>query len=134
MKTTPDRQPCPVEFTLNVIGGKYKPLILWHLQKKDCLRFSELRRILNHATTKMLTQHLRELEEDGLVARKIYPVIPPKVEYSLTRLGQSILPVLQSMCDWGAKNQRRVKAGNNKKRDNDSEEIDVPSACDAKAG
>ena len=133
MKTTPARQRCPVEFTLDVIGGKYKPLILWHLQK-GCLRFSELRRNLAHATTKMLTQHLRELEEDGLVARKIYPVIPPKVEYSLTRLGRSVMPVLEAMCDWGVKHQRLAKGGRNKKRDNDSEEIDAPSACDAKAG
>lgn len=91
---------CPVETTLSLIGGKYKALILWHLSKGE-LRFSELRRHVE-ATPKMLTQQLRELETQSLIHREVYPVIPPKVEYSLTKLGQSLMPVLVSMRDWGS--------------------------------
>ena len=92
---------CPVEATLELIGGKYKALILWHLSEKK-LRFSELRKVITSATPKMLTQQLRELEQDALIQRKVYPVVPPKVEYSLTGLGKSLLPVLVTMRDWGA--------------------------------
>lgn len=92
---------CPVEATLELIGGKYKALILWHLSDGK-LRFSELKKLLSSATPKMLTQQLRELELQALVHREVYPVIPPKVEYSLTELGQSLMPVLISMRDWGA--------------------------------
>ncbi len=93
---------CPVGTTLDLIGGKYKALILWHLVGK-VLRFGELHRLVPQATAKMLTQQLRELEESGLVMRKVYPVVPPKVEYSLSALGKSIRPILESMYDWGAK-------------------------------
>lgn len=82
------------------MGGKYKCLILWKLMGKT-LRFSQLRREVPCATPKMLTQQLRELETDGLINRKIYPVIPPRVEYSLTEFGGSIRPVLESMRQWG---------------------------------
>lgn len=92
---------CPVETTLELIGGKYKALILWHLSEKT-LRFSELRKLINRATPKMLTQQLRELETQALIHREVYPIIPPKVEYSLTELGRSLMPVLMSMRDWGA--------------------------------
>ena len=91
---------CPVEATLNLIGGKYKALILWHLSE-GTLRFSELSKRIT-ATPKMLTQQLRELETDRLVYREVYPVIPPKVEYSLTDLGRSLMPILVAMRDWGA--------------------------------
>ena len=91
---------CPVESTLSLIGGKYKSLILWHLVDQT-LRFSELHRIIPQATPKMLTQQLRELERDGLLIRKVYPVVPPKVEYSLSSLGESIRPILEAMYDWG---------------------------------
>lgn len=92
---------CPVEATLDLIGGKYKALILWHLSEK-ILRFSELRSRIPKATPKMLTQQLRELENQNLVHREVYPVIPPKVEYSLTETGRSLLPILVAMRDWGA--------------------------------
>ncbi len=92
---------CPVEMTLELIGGKYKALILWHLSAHK-LRFSELKKLLAGVTPKMLTQQLRELEVQQLVHREVYPVIPPKVEYSLTELGQSLMPVLVSMRDWGS--------------------------------
>lgn len=92
---------CPVEATLDLIGGKYKALILWHLSG-GTLRFSELRGRIPKATPKMLTQQLRELEEQTLIHREVYPVIPPKVEYSLTEAGRSLLPILVAMRDWGA--------------------------------
>ena len=82
---------CPVEATLDLIGGKYKSLILWHLIGKT-LRFSEIRALIPQATPKMLTQQLRLLEEDGLVNRKVY---------RLTEFGESIIPILNAMCDWG---------------------------------
>jgi len=92
---------CPVSATLELIGGKYKSLILWHLVEKT-LRFGELRRLIPQATPKMLTQQLRELEEAKLVIRTVYPVVPPKVEYALSELGMSIRPILESMYAWGA--------------------------------
>lgn len=92
---------CPVSATLNLIGGKYKALLLWHLTGR-VLRFSQLRRLVPEATPKMLTQQLRELEADGLIARKVYPEVPPKVEYSLTERGKSLFPILELMYDWGA--------------------------------
>ncbi|WP_346666659.1 helix-turn-helix domain-containing protein [uncultured Mailhella sp.] len=94
---------CPVEATLGMIGGKYKTLILWKLISSGPMRFSELRRAVPAATPKMLTQQLRELEGDGLVHREIFPVIPPRVEYSLTEFGRSIRPVLESMYEWGSR-------------------------------
>ena len=92
---------CPVEATLELIGGKYKALILWHLSEQT-LRFSELKKLLPNATAKMLTQQLRELEAHNLLHREVLPVIPPKVEYSLTELGRSLMPVLVAMRNWGA--------------------------------
>ena len=91
---------CPVVATLSMIGGKYKALILWHLVE-DTRRFGELQRLIPQATQKMLTQQLRELEKDNLVVRTVYPVVPPKVEYSLSELGRSIKPILDTMCEWG---------------------------------
>ena len=92
---------CPVEATLELIGGKYKALILWHLSESK-LRFSELRKVITNATPKMLTQQLRELEAQALIHREVFPVIPPKVEYSLTELGKSLMPIQVAMRDWGA--------------------------------
>jgi len=92
---------CPVNATLELIGGKYKSLILWHLIGTT-LRYGELRRFIPQATPKMLTQQLRELEEANLVIRTVYPVVPPKVEYKLSDLGMSIQPVLESMYAWGS--------------------------------
>lgn len=92
---------CPVEATLDLIGGKYKALILWHLSDGK-LRFSELRKVIKNATPKMLTQQLRELESQKLIHREVFPVIPPKVEYSLTDTGRSLMPILVAMRDWGA--------------------------------
>ena len=91
---------CPVSSTLHLIGGKYKALLLWHLTD-NTLRFNELRKLVPEATAKMLTQQLRELEDDGLIHREVYPVVPPKVEYSLTARGRSLFPILSAMYDWG---------------------------------
>ena len=93
---------CPVETTLNMIGGKYKALILWQLMTNKTLRFSQLRKQIPCATPKMLTAQLRELESHQLINRKVFPVVPPKVEYSLTAFGESIQPVLQAMYKWGS--------------------------------
>ena len=95
------KENCPVEATLDLIGGKYKALILWHLAKSD-LRFSQLRDVITGATAKMLTQQLRELEANALVHREVFPVVPPKVVYSLTELGRSLMPILTAMRDWGS--------------------------------
>lgn len=91
---------CPIEVTISLIGGKYKSLILWHLMNKT-LRFNEIRKLIPKATPKMITQQLRELESDNLINRKVYPVVPPKVEYCLTEFGKSMIPILLSMYDWG---------------------------------
>jgi DNA-binding HxlR family transcriptional regulator len=98
-------QQCPAEMTLDIIGGRWKVLILWQLFQ-GARRFSELFRALDGITQKMLTQQLRELEKDGIVHRQVYPQIPPKVEYSLTPLGESLRPVVDAMCEWGL--QQRV--------------------------
>jgi len=92
---------CPVEAAIDVIGGKWKPLILWAL-RDGTLRFSQIEAELPGITQKMLTKQLRELEKDGLVSRKVYAQVPPKVEYSLTDSGNSLTPVLDSLCAWGA--------------------------------
>jgi len=89
-----------VKVTLDVIGGKWKPLIMY-LLSIETLRFSELQRNIVSITQKMLTEELRELERDGLISRKVYPQVPPKVEYSITKYGRTLLPVLESMSDWG---------------------------------
>lgn len=92
---------CPVEATLSLIGGKYKCIILYYLAEEGVLRFSELRRLIPQATPKMLTQQLRELEAAGIIHRKVYPVVPPKTEYSLTEYGQTLAPLMKAMCEWG---------------------------------
>ena len=96
-----EKEFCPVEATLELIGGKYKALILWHLSENK-LRFTELRKVLHGVTPKMLTQQLRELEADALIHREVFPVVPPKVEYSLTEMGRSLMPILVAMRDWGS--------------------------------
>lgn len=91
---------CPVEATIQLIGGKYKAVILWHLME-GTLRYSEIHKRIPRATDKMLTQQLRELEKDGLIHRKVYPLVPPKTEYSLTEFGRTLTPILDEMCRWG---------------------------------
>ena len=91
---------CPVETTLMLISDKWKVLILRDLMP-GTKRFSELKRSVGHVTQKVLTSQLRQMEESGLVARTVYPEVPPRVEYSLTELGRSLKPVLDAMWDWG---------------------------------
>lgn len=93
---------CPVEATLDVIGGKWKPLILWQLKELEVIRYNKLQQNLHGVSPRMLTKQLRELEEDGLVNRKMYPEIPPKVEYSLTEFGKTVTPILEALCNWGS--------------------------------
>ena len=99
-------QNCPVEATLELIGGKYKALILWYLSSEK-LRYSQLRDLLIGITPKMLTQQLRELEARRLIHREVFPIVPPKVEYSMTELGKSLMPILVAMRDWGATYMRQ---------------------------
>lgn len=91
---------CPVEATLELIGGKWKGLVLYHLLK-GTLRFSELRRLLPSVTQRMLTRQLRELERDGLLTRTVHAEVPPRVEYKLTERGESLGPVLLALREWG---------------------------------
>jgi DNA-binding HxlR family transcriptional regulator len=99
MGNTPER--CPVEVTLHIVGGKWKPLILFYLLQ-GTRRFNELKRMLPaRVTQQMLTLQLRELERDGIVHRMVYAEVPPKVEYSLTALGRSLEPILLAMLAWG---------------------------------
>jgi len=96
-----DEFSCPIELTTNAINGKWKILILHRLSEKQCLRFSELKKEVENVSEKMLIQHLKELERDGLVSRKVYPVVPPKVEYSLTEKGKLFVPVIDAMRQFG---------------------------------
>jgi DNA-binding HxlR family transcriptional regulator len=97
---------CPVKLTADIIGGKWKPLILFFLEGHT-RRFSQLQRLIPGMTKKMLTQHLRELERDEIIRRKVYAEVPPRVEYSLTRHGQSLKPILKLMSAWGTKHRAR---------------------------
>jgi DNA-binding HxlR family transcriptional regulator len=94
---------CPVEATLDVIGGKWKGVILYHLLEKT-YRFGELKKIMQGITQHTLTKQLRELEADGLVCRKVYAEVPPRVEYSLTERGESLRKIIQMMREWGIAN------------------------------
>lgn len=95
---------CPVESTLSLLDGKWKGVILYHLLNDGTLRFNELRRRLSAVTQRMLTKQLRELEDAGIVSRKVFPVVPPRVDYSLTPLGLSLEPVILALDAWGKAN------------------------------
>ncbi|MBI5058981.1 helix-turn-helix transcriptional regulator [candidate division KSB1 bacterium] len=101
---------CYIEFTLSIIGGKWKTLILWNL-RDGIKRFGELRRLIPECTQRMLIRQLRELERDGVVARKIYSQIPQKVEYSLTERGETLKPMLELACSWGMSRADELNAG-----------------------
>lgn len=94
--------PCPVEVTLDMIGGKWKGVIIYHLLQKKVLRYNQIRRILASAPRRTVTRQLRELEDAGIIHREVYPQVPPKVEYSLTERGQSLRSIITLMRDWGA--------------------------------
>lgn len=105
----------PIEAAISVLNGKWKVLILWHL-KGGVRRFGEVRKLIPRITQKMLAQELRDLEAEGLVQRKIYPVIPPKVEYALTPHGETILPVLEILAQWGRAHLKRQPGDGKSKR------------------
>jgi len=100
---------CPIEHTVNLIGHKWKVLILRNLFNNGTQRFSELAKGINTISQKMLTQQLRQMETDGILYRKVYPQVPPKVEYSLTELGQSLKPILDQMNIWGLEHLKQIE-------------------------
>lgn len=94
---------CEIEVTLEVLSGKWKALILWNLSNHESIRFNEFKRLIPEITQKMLTQQLRDLTNNGLVDKKVYPQVPPMVEYSLTPMGEELIPILEAMDEWGKK-------------------------------
>lgn len=105
---------CSVEAALSVIGGRWKPVIIFHLLENEMLRFGELKKSIPGVTQRMLTNQLRELEADNIVDRKVYAEVPPRVEYRLTDYGRTLKPIMLAMRDWGAKHTK-TKAGQAKK-------------------
>lgn len=101
-------QETPFGYTLKVIGGKWKMLIIYLLAENQPVRFNDMKRRIGTITFKILSSQLKELEADGIVRRKEYPQIPPKVEYSLTQKAESLLPILEQLCEWGEKNRNSL--------------------------
>jgi DNA-binding HxlR family transcriptional regulator len=99
-------QDTPFGYTISIIGGKWKMVIMYLLAENQTVRFNDLKRQIGAITYKTLSSQLKELEADGLVTRKEYPQVPPKVEYSLTDKAETLLPILEQLCEWGAKNQQ----------------------------
>ncbi len=103
---------CPLELSLNVVGGKWKTVILWQLNLwrpgEKVLRFAELKRLISGISQKILTQQLRELEEDGLIIRKVYAEVPPKVEYSITEYAKTLKSALETLWEWGEEHRERL--------------------------
>lgn len=95
---------CPLEYTQKLIGGKWKPIILWYLSTKGIMRYGALKRSLVKISDKMLSQQLKELEADKLIHRNQYPEVPPRVEYSITEKGKTLLPLLEIMHNWALEN------------------------------
>jgi len=104
---------CEKELTLSIISGKWKIIIIYYLGTEGVLRFSEIKRLLPKITHKVLTTQIRELEEDGIVHRKVFPEVPSKVEYSLTALGESLIPIVLMMDEWGKKNIKHFPIAKN---------------------
>ena len=107
-RSTHNQTVCPVETSLEMMSGKWKVRILWKLHQGSILRFGELRKALPGITEKMLAQQLRELERDGLVTRKMYPEVPPRVEYFMSPFGQTLRPILELIAQWSVENQKRI--------------------------
>ena len=108
LKDNASKYNCSVEATMDIIGGKYKVIILWHLIKEGTMRFSQLQKAIPQATPKMLSSQLKGLEASGIVERVLYPVVPPKTEYSLTEFGKTLVPIVVSLRDWGNKYFDRI--------------------------
>lgn len=98
-------------YTMSLIQGKYKMFILYTLMEFEVVRFNEMKKYIGGITFKTLSSTLKQLEADGLIHREEYPQVPPKVEYTLTQRGRSLIPILDQMCDWGEKNRREVGGG-----------------------
>ncbi|GCE23601.1 winged helix-turn-helix transcriptional regulator [Dictyobacter kobayashii] len=101
---------CPVDAGLALMAGKWKPRILWKLYRYQTMRFGQFKRMLPDITDKMLTQQLRELEADGLITRKVYPVVPPKVEYTLSIFGKTLEPVIAAIATWGETHEQEIRS------------------------
>ncbi len=99
-----DPSVCPISYTLSIVGGKWKWVLMWILSTKGTQRYGEIRKLLPNISHKILIQHLKDLEASGLLSRKEYSQVPPKVEYSLTDKGQTLIPILELMSDWGSIN------------------------------
>ncbi|WP_100012490.1 winged helix-turn-helix transcriptional regulator [Lentibacillus sediminis] len=106
---------CRVEDALGILVGKWKPIILLHLLQEGTKRFNELKRSMPEITQKMLTKQLRELEEEDIIERVVYPQVPPKVEYSITEYGKSLEPILEAMHEWGTKHTMHKREKLNQK-------------------
>lgn len=102
--------PCPVALTSRVMGGKWKARIVWSLLRTEPLRFSDIRRACPPISDRILSKELKEIEELGLIARKEFPVVPPKTEYKLTAFGRTLEPVMASMADWGIRHRGKIVA------------------------
>jgi DNA-binding HxlR family transcriptional regulator len=113
LRLLPDDQACPVEYTLDIIGGKWKGVLLYHLIE-GTKRFNEFRKLCPNITHRMLTLQLRELERDGIIHRKVYQQVPPKVEYSLTDLGMTLVPIIRMMKEWGDRHKGHREAADEK--------------------
>ncbi|WFR55411.1 helix-turn-helix domain-containing protein [Anaerocolumna sp. AGMB13025] len=104
---------CPMSLGINVLSGRWKIQILWNIYHKKTLRFNELQRTLGNITTKTLTEQLRELEEQRIIKRTIFPEVPPKVEYSFTEIGQTLEPVFKTLCEWGSQYLHKISMEEN---------------------
>lgn len=94
---------CEIELTLEIIGGKWKALLIWNLYLHEVIRYNEFRKLIPEITQKMLTQQLKELEKYNIISRKVYPTVPPMVEYTLTENGLELIPIMKLMDAWGKK-------------------------------
>lgn len=119
--------PCPVAFTSKILSGRWKARIVWAIIRQEPLRFSEIRRACPPISDRILTKELRELEAWGLISRKEYPVIPPKTEYRLTELGNTLRPVMQSMADWGVSHRPDIMKEHNRQNEKNGVLLYSPS-------
>lgn len=103
---------CPMEYTMNMIAGKWKLVILWHIYDQEVIRFGELMRAVDPITHKMLSNQLKALVKDGIVHKEVYPEVPPRVEYSLTNFGKTLVPIMDMLYEWGE--THRPQSENNK--------------------
>jgi DNA-binding HxlR family transcriptional regulator len=115
---------CPAEITLDFISGRWKIIILFYLSQKT-MRFSELSAVLTGISRRVLTQQLRQLEQDGLIHREVFAQVPPKVEYSMTEVGRTLLPVAEAMCNWGENYGRKILADRSPATTGEEESEDI---------